>query len=138
MSDTDAFELTGTARRSAIVAEIWGSSSRLEAEQNRVAMLDSFFQCYQDEQESEEIDHTEVLGAIRILKRRPETKRVDLQSSDRASAASEETTDVFMLDLAVRSMFLTACTHRTHHGTDSLSIQTVFRPRWKDSESLTA
>ncbi|KAK6071609.1 hypothetical protein SCUP515_07806 [Seiridium cupressi] len=75
MSDTDAFELTRTARKSAIAAEIWGPSSTLEAEQNRVAMLDSFFQCYEDEQESEEIDHTEVLAAIRILKGRPETKR---------------------------------------------------------------
>ncbi|KAF7537759.1 hypothetical protein G7054_g3495 [Neopestalotiopsis clavispora] len=136
MSETASAELSDLLPKSLIAEEIWGTAISQEAKQKRIERLDSFFVSYQDEPEFEFLQYNDIFAAIRILKRSPEARKVDVRREGNTFPASDDMTEAVLLDLTVRSMFLTACTRRAQPGVEALSRATIFRPYWKESESL--
>ncbi|KAI0141977.1 hypothetical protein BJ166DRAFT_629804 [Pestalotiopsis sp. NC0098] len=136
MSDDGSLELSSILQRSSIADEIWGPTRDRETEQARTERLKSFFVCYKDEQDFEQLEHDDIFPTIRILKQSPQLRRSDLYREDSTSSIGDRTAEAALFDLAVRSMFLTACMRRAQPGAEALNRETIFRPCWKESESL--
>lgn len=136
MSDDGSLELSNILQKSSIADVIWGPIGDQETEQARTQRLKSFFVCYQDEQDFEMLQYDDVFPTIRTLKQSPQVRRSELYREDSTSSTRDRTAEAALLDLAVRSMFLTACMRRAQPGTESLNRETIFRPCWKESESL--
>lgn len=136
MSDDGSLELSSIIQRSSIADEIWGPAPDQETEQARTERLKSFFVCYKDEQDFEQLEYDDIFPTIRILKQSPQLRRSELYREDSTPQSRDRTAEAVLFDLAVRSMFLTACMRRAQPGTESLNRETIFRPCWKESESL--
>lgn len=136
MSEASSIELSSLNQRSLIADEIWGPIVDQEAEERRTERLQSFFACYKDEQDFELLRYDDIFFTIRILKCSPETRRSELYLQEDTPTTRDGTAEATLLDLAVRSMFLTACMRRTQPGTEALNRETIFRPCWRESESL--
>ncbi|KAI3327594.1 hypothetical protein HD806DRAFT_327919 [Xylariaceae sp. AK1471] len=134
MSTTDPIELQSLDYKSLIAGEIWGPNPGNEHAQARLDTLSSFFIHFQNQQQFEQSLESEIVPIIRLLKKHPEKRKSDLRDDcDRASIGSSATREGPSLDLALRCMFLTAC---SSPGSLTLGGGSIFRPRWKESESL--
>ncbi|RWA11831.1 hypothetical protein EKO27_g3287 [Xylaria grammica] len=132
MSTADPIELQSHHYNSSIADEIWGPSPGNEYPQPRLEMLSSFFVHFEEEQRFEKAIEQEILLTIRVLKQHPERQKLELRADyEREAIGTSYTPEGAIFDLLVRCVFLTACSSPLALGGGS-----IFRPRWKDSESL--
>jgi hypothetical protein len=136
MSEGILVELPDVVPKTSIADEIWGPANSEEVMQRRVERLESFFECYRKEPEFDFLHYNDVFAAIRALKNYPEIRKADVRCEVDLSRTTDDVAEAVVLDLAVRSMFLTACTRRAEPGAEALGRETIFRPYWKESESL--
>lgn len=128
-----------------IADEIWGRITSDDPEQaqkertERMERLESFFVLYRNEHDLESKQYDDTLAIIRIIKRSPEDRKLELRrqfDADPTTDGVAADTSSLLLDLTVRSMFMTACARRAQSGAEILSGDTIFRPSWKESESI--
>ena len=134
MDAVDSIELHGVTRKSSIVGRIWGSSLDNSRAQERVEILSSFVTYCEAQREFEQVPFDDVSDAINSLKGFPDKRKSELRDgvNDTSSGISGSLQDS-VLDLSVRCMFLTAC---SSPSAMTIGGGSIFRPRWKDSESL--
>lgn len=130
----NSIELRIDPQKSSIADGIWGSNLNKSGEQGRTNFLSSFLVYYENQREFEQIPSEDIASAIRLLKGFPEKRKCELRGGrSETPTATSERLRASILDLAVRCIFLTAC---SPPGTISIGGGSIFRPRWKDNESL--
>lgn len=123
---------TTSKESSAIIDEIWGPATGPDEARSRFDVLSAgFFSYYENEQRMDRATNGSIVSSIRLLKSFPRQRKSELRDRTDGSTPPEP----LPLDLAVRWTFLTAC---CRPGTMNLSGENIFRPKWKDSESLEA
>ncbi|KAI0486533.1 hypothetical protein F4859DRAFT_528243 [Xylaria cf. heliscus] len=119
-------------RRSSIADEIWGSCIDNEYTLERIEILSSFFIHFEEQHRFEKALEQQIIPALRLLKQNPERRRLDLRAGyEREVIKTSDTPNEVIFDLLARCVFLTACSSPSALGGGS-----IFRLRWKDSESL--
>jgi hypothetical protein len=133
--------------RGAIAAAIWGEDDKAG---ERIQRLMKFFEYYRRETITAAMavpkdsglrsiqTHAELIEFISLLKENPLKARQELRSHFQSVGShkiSSAATDMdAALDLTVRLMFMTAC--RSQNAYNFVSTTQIFRPRWKEQESL--
>lgn len=137
MTVQNSIELHDISHKSLIADEIWGPCSNSNENEARVDILTSFFTHLQEEQAFEQITDTDIIAGIRTLKRAPDRRKSELyvQHESDSTIDIDGTSESPALDLVVRCMFLTACSPA---GAMRVGGGSIFRPRWKESETLEA
>ncbi|KAJ8133428.1 hypothetical protein O1611_g197 [Lasiodiplodia mahajangana] len=127
-------ELESFVQTSSIVDEIWGPSPNPDVARTRFDTLASFLLHFEKEREFEQAHEDDVIATIRAFRQYPGKRKSELRSdSESASTRSSGSSDGPNFDLVVRCMFLTAC---SPPGSSTMGGHSIFRPRWKESESL--
>lgn len=131
----DSIELCSITHNSSIADAIWGSSLDNSDGQERTKVLSSFFTYYENQRGFEQVPTEDISAAISLLRNFPEKRKCELRDSGGNETLGEISGRLQdpVLDLAVRCMFLTACS-----PSSSMTIggRSIFRPRWKDFENL--
>ena len=121
-------------RRLSIADEIWGPCLDNERTQARTEILSPFFFHFEEQHRFEKALEEQIIPALRLLKQHPERQRLELRADyEREAIKTSDTPDDVILDLLARCVFLTAC---SSPNPLALGGGSIFRPRWKDSESL--
>jgi len=130
--------------RAAVATTIWGEDEKAE---ERLQKLVLFFEYYRRETMTglstskpggltSIQTHAELLIFVTLLKKNPQRPRQELKSIlPSLTGTPSVPVDVdAALDLAVRLMFMSAC--RSQNGNNIVATMQIFRPKWKESESL--
>lgn len=154
-----AFSITRTPKgtdlhkdvTAAIAEAIW--AQKVDGEEGKGDVLNNlayWFRYYQDETTSTTAlrpsnssnapirTHAELLSFVQLLKQNPQTPRADLKTlwqKHRSQVTNEKLDIDGALHLAVRLMFMTAC--RLPAEFNIVHTGQIFKPIWKDQDSLT-
>ncbi|KAI0106400.1 hypothetical protein GGR51DRAFT_559815 [Nemania sp. FL0031] len=133
--DTAApIELRSFVRTSSIVDEVWGPSPNADVARARFDTLASFLLHFEEEKEFEQAREDDIIATIRAFRQYPGKRKSELRiDSESVPARSSSSSDGPNFDLVVRCMFLTAC---STPRSPTMGGHSIFRPRWKESESL--
>ncbi|KAH9885366.1 hypothetical protein F4778DRAFT_511001 [Xylariomycetidae sp. FL2044] len=134
MNATGSVELLSVICKSSIVGAIWGPTGDDKNDQARIEHLSSFFTYVERERDFEQLPYDVILFTFGILKAAPGKPKSQLrEENERVSIASGASSKAPVFDLAVRCMLVTAC---SQPGAMNMGGGSIFRPRWKESETL--
>ncbi|KAI8629053.1 hypothetical protein F5Y19DRAFT_475614 [Xylariaceae sp. FL1651] len=130
----ESVELQSLVQKSSIADEIWGPRPNPDLAQARLDTLASFFLYFDREKEFEQAREDDMITVIRAFRQYPEKRKSELRNDyESASTGSSSSSEGPVFDLVVRCMFLTACLPPV---SSTIGGHSIFRPRWKESESL--
>jgi hypothetical protein len=136
MTQPNSIEMSGISPDLLIAAEIWGSTSIGRSAQERLQKLESFFVFFNKRPDLESFQRSDIVATMTALKMYPERQKLDIRREGDTASTHGAVIEAGLLDLTVRSVFLMACTQRARPGAQVSSGGTIFRPYWKESESL--
>ncbi|KAI1125909.1 hypothetical protein F5Y10DRAFT_246127 [Nemania abortiva] len=127
-------ELKSFIQAPSIANAIWKPSPNPDVARARLDTLASFLLHFENEKEFEQAREDDIIATIRALRQCPGKRKSELRSdSESISIHSSSSLDSPNFDLVVRCVFLTAC---SPPGSSTMGGDSIFRPRWKESESL--